>query len=247
MPLINLAKIRIVLVETTHPGNIGASARAIKAMGLSQLYLVRPRQFPCAEATARASGADDLLVNAKVCQSLLEAIEGCGWVAATSARSRALAWPVIDPRACGTRAVEAAIQEEAALVFGREHSGLTNAELELCHAMVKIATVPQFSSLNLAAAVQIIAYEIRQAALQRTILLNELKSAPTPLATAEQMAHLYRHIEQIMTEVGFFDPTKPRRLMRRVKRLFNRAQLDHNEVNILRGFLAAVHERLGRR
>jgi tRNA C32,U32 (ribose-2'-O)-methylase TrmJ len=113
--------------------------------------------------------------------------------------------------------------------------------------MVKIATVPQFSSLNLAAAVQIIAYEIRQAALQQAILLNELKSAPTPLATAEQMAHLYRHIEQIMTEVGFFDPTRPRRLMRRIKRLFNRAQLDRNEVNILRGFLAAVHERLGRR
>ncbi len=247
MSLNNLARIRVVLVETTHPGNIGASARAMKAMGLSRLYLVNPRQFPCAEATARAAGADDLLVKARVCPSLAEALQGCGWIAGTSARARAIAWPVLDPRACGVCVIEAAARGEAALVFGREHSGLTNEELELCHVMVRIPTVPEFSSLNLAAAVQILAYEIRQAALQREAVPWALNAAKTPLATAEQMAYLYRHIEQVMTEIGFFDPEKPRRLMRRVKRLFNRAQLDQNEVNILRGFLAAVQERMLRK
>lgn len=245
MSLSHLAKVRVVLVQTTHPGNIGASARAMKAMGLSRLYLVNPHQFPCAEATARASGADDLLVNAVVCPSLAEALEGCGWVAGTSARSRSIAWPVLDPRSCGIQILEAAARGEAALVFGREHSGLTNEELELCHVMVRIPTVPEFSSINLAAAVQILAYEIRQAAASQEAVAEALNAAKTPLATAEQMAQLYRHIEAVMIEVGFYDPAKPRRLMRRVRRLFNRAQLDQNELNILRGFLAAVQKKTG--
>jgi tRNA (cytidine32/uridine32-2'-O)-methyltransferase len=181
-----------------------------------------------------------------VCASLAEALQGCGWVAGTSARVRTLAWPVLAPRHCGVHLLAAAAQGEAALVFGREHSGLTNEELELCHRMVRIPTVPEFSSLNLAAAVQILAYEIRQAALPQEAVPEALDAVETPLATAEQMAQLYRHIEVVMTEVGFYDPEKPRRLMRRVKRLFNRAQLDQKEMNILRGFLAAVQEHISK-
>ncbi len=239
-----LANIRFVLVETTHPGNIGASARALKTMGLRRIHLVKPSRFPCVEATAMASGADDLLVHAEICETLEQALNGCGLVVGTSARARAIPWPVLDPHACGQRVVDAATHGEVAIVFGREHSGLTNEELELCHAMVTIPTEPGFSSLNLAAAVQILAYEIRQSALELQAIPPEAQRSDSPPATSEQMQELYAHLERVMTEVGFFDPAKPRRLMRRLRRLFNRAELDQNEMNILRGFLAAVEERL---
>jgi len=185
-----------------------------------------------------ASGADDLLVDAVVCESLSEAVRGAGLVVGTSARLRAIPWPLMDPRACGERAVEAARYGEVALVFGREHSGLTNEEVDLCHVLVKIPTVPDFSSLNLAAAVQILAYEIFQAARGAEVTAEPFLE--TSLATEEQMEQFYAHLEATMVEVGFFDPAKPRRLMRRLRRLFNRAQLDQNEMNILRGLLASV-------
>jgi tRNA (cytidine32/uridine32-2'-O)-methyltransferase len=235
-----------VLVETTHPGNIGASARALKTMGLRRIHLVNPSRFPCVEATAMASGADDLLVNAVICKNLEEALSGCGLVVGTSARLRAIPWPVLDPRACGQRAAQAAVHGEVAIVFGREHSGLTNDELELCHAMVRIPAAPDFSSLNLAAAAQILAYEIRHSALDHEAAASEPQRQDSPPATLEQMQELYTHLERVMTEVGFYDPAKPRRLMRRLRRLFNRMELDQNEMNILRGFLAAVEDKLGK-
>ena len=237
-----LSNIRIVLVETSHPGNIGASARAMKVMGLNRLYLVRPSCFPCAEATALASGADDLLVNAIVCKTLSEALQDAGFVVGTSARPRAIPWPMMTPRECSARIIEATHGGEVALVFGREDSGLTNEEVELCHTLVKIPTVPDFSSLNLAAAVQIMAYEVFQAAGDTNSSRRPLVESPP--ATVEQMERLYAHLEAAMIDVGFLNPVHPRRLQRRLRRLFNRAQLDQNEMNILRGFLAAVQSSL---
>ncbi len=156
--------VRVVLVETSHPGNIGAAARAMKTMGLTQLALVRPRHYPSAEASARASGATDLLDQAGVFDTLPEALDGCGLVIGASARQRALPWPLIAPRECGRRVVEAASRGEVGLVFGREQSGLTNDELQRCNLLVQIPANPAYSSLNLAMAVQVIAYEIRVAA-----------------------------------------------------------------------------------
>jgi tRNA (cytidine32/uridine32-2'-O)-methyltransferase len=235
-----LRRIRIVLVEPTHPGNIGAAARAMKTMGLSQLALVTPREFPCAAATAMAAGADDLLVRACVTDSLQGALSGCGWVIGTSARTRTIPWPVYDPREAVDRALAMAADVEVALVFGREHAGLTNDELELCQAVVQIPSDPEFSSLNLGAAVQVLAYELRMQCLagQPTAAVEMVNDAPP--ATSDDMARLYAHMEEAMIETGFLDPAKPRRLMRRFRRLFNRAGLDRNEVNIIRGFLTAV-------
>jgi TrmH family RNA methyltransferase len=232
------SRIRVVLVETSHPGNIGAAARAMKTMGLNRLYLVQPARFPCAEATAMASGADDLLVNAVVCETLPEALRDAGFVVGTSARPRAVSWPMMTPCECATQVIESARGGEVALVFGREHSGLTNEEVDLCHALVKIPTAPEYSSLNLAAAVQILAYEIFQAGQGTGASL--IQPVESPSATQEQMERLYAHLEAAMIDVGFLNPAHPKRLQRRLRRLFNRAQLDQNEMNILRGFLAAV-------
>jgi tRNA (cytidine32/uridine32-2'-O)-methyltransferase len=231
-----LARIRIVLVATSHPGNIGASARAMKTMGLSQLVLVQPGRFPCVEATARASGADDVLAQARVCASLDEALHGCRLVIATTARSRALAWPVFSPKECASQILAhlPSPDTEVAILFGREHSGLRNEELEHCHAVVEIPANPVYSSLNLAAAVQIIAYELRCAAHD---------NAPAPVAMPaahEDMERFYAHLEETLITLKFLDPAKPKRLMTRLRRLFNRARPDDSEVNILRGILSAL-------
>ncbi|MCG3142963.1 MAG: tRNA (cytidine/uridine-2'-O-)-methyltransferase TrmJ [Gammaproteobacteria bacterium] len=238
-----LRRIRVVLVEPTHPGNIGAAARAMKTMGLHNLALVRPHEFPCAAATAMAAGADDLLVRAQVADSLQETLGGCGWVIGTSARTRTIPWPVHDPREAAGRALAMAGEAEVAVVFGREHAGLTNDELELCQAVVRIPSDPDFGSLNLGAAVQVLAYELRMQWLagQQAAAVEMVNDAPP--ATSDDMARLYAHLEETMIETGFLDPVKPRRLMRRVRRLFNRAGLDRNEVNIIRGFLTAVQDR----
>ncbi|MGH8612740.1 MAG: RNA methyltransferase [Gammaproteobacteria bacterium] len=241
MPNANGDNLCFVLVGTTHPGNIGAAARAMKSMGMRRLALVQPKHFPCAEATAMASGADDLLAEAEVWSSLADALRDCATVFATSARQRHIGWPVMDPRHCAIEIARLATQQRVAMVFGREHSGLTNDELEHCSAMVRIPTVSGFSSLNLAAAVQILAYEIYlarrlQVGIQPTV-------AQAPRASTESMMQFYAHLQQTMTDVGFYDPQKPRRLMRRLRRLFNRAGLDQDEVQILRGFLSAVQQR----
>lgn len=230
--------IRIVLVQPTHPGNIGAVARAMKAMGLADLRLVRPARFPSAEATARAAGADDVLYEARICATLPAALEGCGWVAATSARPRRIGWPELSPRACARRAVEEAARAGVALVFGREHAGLTNEELDHCQAVVRIPTAPGFASLNLAAAVQVLAYEVRLAAAGAPAPARA-RAVEAPV-TAEHMEGFYAQLEQTLVDIGYLDPAQPRRLMRRLRRLFGRTRPDRTELDILRGILNAA-------
>ncbi|MDX1519948.1 MAG: RNA methyltransferase [Gammaproteobacteria bacterium] len=234
--------IRIVLVQTSHPGNIGAAARAMKTMQLGKLHLVSPKIFPSAECTARATGADDILQNAVVHESLESAVHDCNVIYATTARERSIEWPVLTPAAAAREIALMTKDEQVAILFGREQSGLTNEELDLCHRAIRIPANPDYSSLNLASAVQIVCYELLVAARDNVQTTDEGKQR-TPLATTEEMDMFYEHLQQAMTEVGFFDPDKPRRLMRRLKRLFNRARLDNNELNILRGFLAAIQDR----
>lgn len=232
--------IRVVLVGTTHPGNIGGVARAMKNMCLSDLVLVSPEaEFPSGKARARASSALDILEQTKVVDNLDEAIADCQLVAGASARLRAIPWPLVDARDCAKQAVDQSAQGKVALVFGREHSGLTNEELERCNLLVHIPANPDYSSLNIAAAVQVLSYEIHMAKRDQD---NETLhvSNDYPMSTAEEMEGLYQHFEQALETIGFFDPDNPRQLMRRLRRLFNRAQLDKMEMNILRGILAAA-------
>lgn len=232
--------IRIVLVDTTHPGNIGAVARAMKNMGLHELHLVRPKSFPHADATARASVAVDILQSARVHEHFESAIADCGLVVGASARQRHLPWNLVEPRECAAHIVQAGQRGEAAVVFGAERMGLTNVELARCNLLVTIPASTQYSSLNLAMAVQVIAYEL-------WLLSRPEAPAPpppeVPLATAEEMARLYEHIEQVLGQIDFRDRTGGGHLMARIRRLFNRAQLDQNEMNILRGILTAVQSR----
>lgn len=230
--------IRIILVGTTHPGNIGAVARAMKNMGLSDLLLVQPRYFPHAEASARASGAEDILEAARVAGSLEEAISDCTWVAGASARSRSIDWPSMAPKECAARLVEESAHGTVAAVFGAEKSGLTNEHLDLCNTLLSIPTDPDFSSLNLAMAVQILTYETRLALMQAPQARAEPDSPP---ATAEEMEFFYEHLEQVLHASGFLDPDNPRLLMRRLRRLYIKAEPDKNEINILRGILSALN------
>lgn len=235
--------IRVVLVETSHPGNIGAAARAMKTMSLSRLWLVNPSGFPGAEASARAAGATDVLDRARVCGTLSEALAGSRFVVGTSARKRALPWPLLTARDCGERLVAEARSGEVAVVFGREQSGLTNEELKLCHAAVRIPTSPDFSSLNLAMAVQVICYEILVASGGGQGLPEP---RDTPLAAAEEVGHFFDHLERVLVASGFLNPANPRHLMLRLHRLFARAEPDSNEVAILRGILSALAPGSGR-
>lgn len=230
------------MVETTHPGNIGAAARAMKAMGLSRLYLVKPSKFPSVDVTARAAGADDVLSSAVVCETLQDALKDCVFIVGTSARGRSIPWPTRSPRECAQEIITESIKGEVAVVFGRESSGLTNIELEFCNQVIQIPTDPDFSSLNIASAIQIICYEIRLALLSNKPPVKN--SEDIPEVTNEQMNLFYEHLESCMTNVGYHDPDIPRSLMRRLKRLFNRARLDRDELNILRGFLTAIQEKL---
>lgn len=233
-----LPRIRVVLMETTHPGNIGGAARAMKTMGLTDLRLVNPARFPDDEALARASGADDVLAAARVVDSLQAAVAGCVRVIGTSARLRRLAWPELDPRACGETLVAGAAAGPVALVFGRERTGLTNAELDRCTDVVTIPANPGYSSLNLAAAVQVLSYEIRMAALGEHV--REVATAESPPATHEELERLYSHLEAALDARDFLARHNPAHLMRRFRRLFGRAHLDRNEVQILRGMLTAL-------
>ena len=236
----NINNIRVVLVETSHPGNIGAAARAMKTMGYKKLYLVNPKIYPSAEATARAAGADDILADATVCPSLGAAVKDCPTVIASTARLRNITLPVYSPREYAPILSEIIHFNPIALVFGRENSGLSNTELELCNVILQIPTAPAFTSLNVAAAVQILCYEFAQSQIR-----SSTKAANRKATTAE-MQYLYAHLEQAMIDVDFLDPKRPRKLMRRLKCLFNRAQLDANELNIMRGFLNAVQNACSR-
>ncbi len=237
------ARVRIVLVDTSHAGNIGAAARAMKNMGLVRLYLVTPKQFPHADATARASGADDVLARATVCATLDEALAGCSLVMGASARLRNLSVPLLAPRQCATKALSEITETgiECALVFGREHSGLTNDELGRCHHLVNIPTNPEYSSLNLAAAVQVLSYELRMATLsEQTGVVSDVDVEP--LASAEDMERFYVHLQQTLETIGFLDPKNPRIMMQRLRRLFNRARPNEVEMNILRGILTMTQK-----
>ncbi len=235
-----LNNIHIVLVETSHPGNIGAAARAMKNMRLERLDLVAPQRYPSEEATSRASGADDLLARAKVHESLDRALQGCRLVVGTSARSRSVSWPVLAPHEAAQRLVEEAAQGEVALVFGREQSGLSNSELDRCNFLVHIPTNPEYSSLNLGAAVQVLSYEVHLAAMGGR---RESREAERDLATAEMMQGFHEHLTQALDDVGFTDPEQSDKLLRRLRRLFQRARPDKDEINILRGILSAMQGR----
>jgi len=235
--------IRFVLVETSHPGNIGAVARAMKNMGLSELVLVAPREFPHPEATARASGADDVLAGARVVGTLAEAIAGCGLVLATTARTREQHFRVLEARQAGERMVAEARAGSGAVavLFGTERYGLSNEHLLAAHALLRIPANPAYESLNIAMAAQLIAYEIRMAWHAPG---DAVPPREAPLATPEQMELFYAHLQQVMDEADFRDRTQSgTHLMGRIRRLFNRAELDGNEVNILRGILTAVQNR----
>jgi len=237
------SQVRIVLVDTSHSGNIGAAARAMKNMGLTRLYLVNPRQFPHADATARASGADDVLAQVTVCATLDEALIGCSLVMGASARLRNLSAPLLDPRQCAAKVLGevTATGIECALIFGREDSGLTNDELGRCHHLVHIPTNPEYSSLNLAAAVQVLGYELRVATLGEQVKVASAENVEV-LASADDMERFYVHLQQTLETVGFLDPKNPRIMMQRLRRLFNRARPSEVEMNILRGILTAAQK-----
>ncbi|MCC5862599.1 MAG: tRNA (cytosine(32)/uridine(32)-2'-O)-methyltransferase TrmJ [Gammaproteobacteria bacterium] len=229
--------VRIVLIRTTHPGNIGAAARAMKTMGLRELVLVAPREFPHEEAAARASGADDLLTAARVCATLDEALAGCGLVMGTSARLRSVAWPQLEPREAAAVLLESARECPVALLFGTEKSGLSNEELDRCQVLVNIPANPVYSSLNLGMAVQLLVYELRLAWLGEARAPAE---RDVPPARAEDLERFYAHLQQVLINSDFLDPAQPRQLMRRLRRLYARARPDEQELNILRGILSAV-------
>jgi TrmH family RNA methyltransferase len=237
--------IRIVLVGTTHPGNIGAVARAMKNMGVSDLALVEPLHFPHKDAVARASGAIDVLENAMVTESLGEALEDCVYVVGASARSRAINWPTLEPRECAGKLLEQSEAGPVAAVFGPEKYGLTNEHLDLCDALLTIPTNPDFSSLNLGMAVQVLTYELRAAGVDRSSPSSY--EADAALATSGDMEYFYTHLEDVLTDLEFLNPDNPRHLMRRLRRLFIRARPDQNELNILRGILTAVERKGGKK
>lgn len=245
--------IRIVMVNTTHPGNIGAAARALKTMGLANLYLVSPLDYPNANATWRAAGATDVLHQASVVATLEEALSGCSLVLGTSARQRRIPWPLLNARQAGEMVARQAGREQIAILFGREDRGLTNDELQQCHYHIEIPANEEYGVLNVASAIQVIAYEIRMAML---VLVNQpTLSADQPhmmietvrwdenLATTRDMSLFFEHLEQTLTQLEFYESDNPRQLLTRLRRLFMRARLDQMEVNILRGILRTVQEK----
>ncbi len=231
-----LVNVRVILVGTTHPGNIGATARAMKNMGVTDLVLVNPRFFPHEDATARASGAEDVLENARVVSTLADAVADCSFVAGASARSRAIEWPSLAPRECAVRILQEPSDNCAAIVFGPESSGLKNDDLDRCNVLLTIPTNPSFSSLNIAMAVQVICYELRVAALT----VPSPAEPEAPPATGADLEHFYAHMEAVLTASGFLKIDEPRLLMRRLRRLFTKAELDKNEINIMRGILSSL-------
>jgi tRNA/rRNA methyltransferase len=232
-----LNNVRIVLSHTSHPGNIGAAARAMKTMGLERLYLVNPKSFPDPVADARAAGAADVLENVRVCNTLDEALAGTVLAVAVTARRRDLSHEMLSAHQASIRMLELAPQGEVALLFGTEMSGLSNAELDKCQLLATIPANPEFTSLNLASAVQILAYELRMA------FLNEVEVPAAKgfeAAGFEDVERFYQHLERTMINTGFLDPACPGRLMQRLRRLFARARPEKEEVSILRGILTSV-------
>ncbi|MCV9880104.1 tRNA (cytosine(32)/uridine(32)-2'-O)-methyltransferase TrmJ [Brenneria izbisi] len=236
-----LDNIRIVLVETSHTGNMGSVARAMKTMGLSKLYLVNPLVKPDSQAIALAAGASDVIGDAALVDTLDQALEGCSLVVGTSARSRTLPWPMLEPRECGVRAAQEAEHAPVALVFGRERVGLTNDELQKCHYHVAIPANPEYSSLNLAMAVQILAYEVRVAHLDRLAAGKEVHGE-TPYPRVDDLERFYQHLEKTLMETGFIRQAHQGQVMNKLRRLFTRARPESQELNILRGILSSIQK-----
>ena len=236
-----LGAVRIVLVNTSHPGNIGGVARAMKNMGLTQLYLVSPKEYPSDRALWRASNATDILEQAIVVDELDQAIADCGLVIGSSARERRIPWPLLTPRECGERCHGEAATHPVALVFGREDRGLTNEELHKCHYHVHIPSNPGYSSLNLAAAVQVITYELRMSCLNaeqgKAIHFDDWDIPP---ADHQALERYFQHLQQTLEKLGFLAPDNPRQTMTRLRRLYSRIRLDEMELSILRGILTSV-------
>ncbi len=236
-----LEKIRIILVNTTHPGNIGAAARAMKNMGLAELVIVAPKRYPDEEAVFRAAGAKDILAAAVVVDSVEEAIEGCGLVLGTSARERKIPWPLFDPRESAAKAkLSLMAGNKVAIMFGREDRGLTNEELQKCHFHVHIPTNEDYSSLNLGAAVQVLCYEMRMAVLADKAPQKNHAVPATLLADAADVERMLVHLEQVLVDVKFLESGRSNQVMTRMRRLFLRQQLDAMEVNVLRGILKTI-------
>lgn len=238
-----LENIRIVLVETSHTGNMGSVARAMKTMGLKNLWLVNPQVKPDSQAIALAAGASDVIGHAHIVETLDMALAGCMLVVATSARSRTLSWPLLSVRECSEKCITYSEQAPVALVFGRERAGLTNQELQKCHYHVAIATNPEYGSLNLAMAVQILSYEVRMAWLTRQQAGHSQPLADTvdyPLA--DDLERFYQHLQQVLLDTGFLRQKHPGQIqiMNKLRRLFNRAHPESQELNILRGMLTAI-------
>lgn len=256
----SLDQIKVVLVETSHPGNIGSAARAMKTMGITDLALVNPNLFPCEQATWMASGAKDVLDQAKVYTSLSDAIAECEFVVGTSARNRKIPWPVVDAHECGkvvTHAVGSG--KQVALVFGRESKGLTNEELQVCNAHLSIPGNEAYDVLNLAMAVQVVCYEIRMQHLDRAglsagrakrsdkvMMVDYATRWDEPLATSEEFGYFSKHLEQTLVDIGFLHPHHPKQILTRLNRLFSRARLDKSELSLVRGILSAAQKLVGK-
>ena len=236
-----LNSVRVVLVGTTHPGNIGATARAMKNMGIVNLALVKPKDFPSNEAIYRSKAAKDVLESAQIYENLEDAVSDCELVIGTSARGRTVPWPVLDPKDAADRVAVHSENNKVAIVFGREDRGLTNQELGLCNLHVHIPADPEYSSLNLSQAVQILVYEIRVSILKD----QECEEYwDVDLATNEQTERLIDHMDELMKEVEFYDVQNPRKLLLRVRRFFKRSRIDVMEANIFRGLFAAIQKKL---
>lgn len=237
----NFKRIRIVMVNTSHPGNIGGAARAMKNMGLCELYLVEPKEYPAEKAVWRASSALDVLDAAVVVDTLDEAIADCSLVIGTSARERRIPWPMLTPRECGERVWAESTSADVAIVFGREDRGLTNEELQKCHYHVHIPSNPGYSSLNIAAAIQVLCYEVRMAHLQqkdgKTLAYNDWD---VPRAKQQDLEHYYTHLEETLSKLEFLDLDNPRQTVTRLRRLFNRIRMDEMELSIMRGMLTSI-------
>lgn len=239
-----LKNIRFVLSNTSHAGNIGAAARAMKVMGMDGLHLINPTDYPSAEATARASGADDVLYNAAVHESLDAAIAPCTLIMGTSARNRGMDIEIIDMHEAANMLVAAADSQQVALIFGKERYGMTNEEMQRCHYLVKYPANPEYSSLNLGAAIQVAAYELRMQSLQQQSEPESVTTQTAPFATAEKMQSFYAHLFDIMEKTEFMKDDNKKSLEEKIRMMFNRLRIEKHEMDILRGFLSAVNKNL---
>lgn len=241
-----LERVKVVLVGTTHSGNIGSAARAMKVMGLSQMVLVDPQCQVDAQAIALAAGASEIALNAQIYPTLEAAVADCGLVVGTSARSRTLEWPMLEPRECGEKLISEANQHSVAMVFGRERTGFTNDELQLCHYHVCVPANPEYSSLNLAMAVQLLSYEVRMAylALQQSSQSSTLQEE---YPRHQELERFYAHLEQVIMQTEFISAQQPGQVMNKLRRMFTRARPEAQEINILRGILTSVQKSISRK